>query len=77
MTETTQVRFKRPYQGYKGGQVATVTKGLARSLVLFGRVELLEHPLIETAVAPVPAELEQAVALPAKKKRGRPRKVVP
>jgi len=69
--ETAQVRFHRPYQGYKTGQVVTVAKGVARSLVLFGRAELVEPLVVETAVAPEPARMETAVAPAAKAPRRR------
>lgn len=71
MIETAQVRFHRPYQGYKTGQVVTVAKGVARSLVLFGRAELVEQLVIETAVAPEPARMQTAVAPAAKAPRRR------
>ena len=50
--DTAQVRFLRPYQGYKAGQVVTVAKGVARSLVLFGKAQPVEQLVVETAVAP-------------------------
>lgn len=71
MIETAQVRFHRPYQGYKTGQVVTVAKGVARSLVLFGRAELVEQLVVETAVAREPARMETAVAPAAKAPRRR------
>lgn len=69
--DTSQVRFLRPYQGYKAGQVVTVAKGVARSLVLFGKAEVLEQLVVETAVAPQPSLLEVAVAPAAKAPRRR------
>ena len=60
--ETAQVRFLRPYQGYKAGQVVTVAKGVARSLVIFGKAAPVEQLAVETAVAPQPSLLEVAVA---------------
>lgn len=69
--ETAQVRFYRPYQGYKTGQVVTVAKGVARSLVLFGKAEMVEQLVVETAVAPESARLETAVAPVAKAPRRR------
>jgi hypothetical protein len=69
--ETAQVRFHRPYQGYKTGQVVTVAKGVARSLVLFGKAEMVEQLVVETAVAPESARLETAVAPVAKAPRRR------
>lgn len=60
--ETAQVRFLRPYQGYKAGQIVTVAKGVARSLVLFGKAAPVEQLAVETAVAPQPSLLEVAVA---------------
>ena len=67
--ETAQVRFRRPYQAYKAGQVVTVSKGVARSLQLFGRVDIV--PELEVAVAPEPAAAERAVAPVAKAPRRR------
>lgn len=69
--ETAQVRFLRPYQGYKAGQVVTVAKGVARSLVLFGKAAPVEQLVVETAVAPQPSLLEVAVAPAAKAPRRR------
>ena len=69
--QTARVRFRRPYQGYKTGQVVTVAKGVARSLVLFGKAEPVEQLLVETAVAPQPALIETAVAPVAKARRRR------
>jgi hypothetical protein len=60
---------------YKTGQIITVPKGQARSLVLFGRGDIVEEPQLRFAVEPPPADLEVAVAPPvAPKRRGRPRK---
>lgn len=74
--ETVLVRFRRPYQGYKAGQVVHVTRGLARTLVLYGRADMADDPQLQMAVAPEPVGLEVAVADPVvPKKRGRPRKV--
>lgn len=73
MTLTIQrikVRFRRPFQGYKGGQVAEIPKGQARSLELLGRVDIVREPQLELAVAPEP-EVETAVALAAKAPRRR------
>lgn len=69
--ETARVRFRRPYQGYKTGQVVTVAKGVARSLVLFGRADHVDELLVEAAVAPEPAAIERAVAPVAKAPRRR------
>ena len=70
--ETAQVRIRRPMMAYKAGQVITVPKGQARSLVLFGKADLVEEPQLRFAVEPDPAELEVAVAPPvAPKRRGR------
>ena len=74
--QTARVRFRRPYQTYRAGQVVKVTKGLARTLVLYGRADVADEPQLRMAVAPEPANLEVAVADPVvPKKRGRPRKV--
>jgi hypothetical protein len=58
---------------YKAGQVITVPKGQARSLVVFGKGDLVEdEPQLRFAVQPEPAELEVAVAPPVTpKRRGR------
>ncbi len=74
-TQTAKVRFTRPYMAYKAGQIATVTKGVARSLEIFGRAELVREPQMEFATAPEPAGLEVAIAPAAKAaKRGRRKK---
>jgi len=73
--ETAQVRFRRPYRAYKAGQVVTVTKGLARSLQVFGKADIVpDSPMIETATAPEPEGLERAISPVAKAKRGRRKK---
>ena len=72
MIETTSVRFRRPFQGYKSGQVVKVPKGQARALQMMGRVDLVEQPLLEVAVAPEPV-VEKAVAPQAKAPRRRRR----
>ena len=73
--QTARVRFRRPYQAYRTGQVVEVTRGLARTLVLNGRADMADEPQLRMAVAPEPAGLETAVAEPVvPKKRGRPRK---
>ncbi len=71
--ETVQVRIRRPFMAYKAGQVITVPKGQARSLVVFGKGDLVEdEPQLRFAVQPEPAELEVAVAPPVTpKRRGR------
>ena len=48
-----------------------MAKGVARSLVLFGKAQPVEQLVIETAVAPQPALLETAVAPVAKAPRRR------
>lgn len=70
--ETTPVRFRRPFQGYKAGQVVEVPKGQARALQMIGRVDLVERPLLEVAVAPEPV-VEKAIAPQAKAPRRRRR----
>jgi hypothetical protein len=70
--ETTSVRFRRPFQGYKAGQIVEVPKGQARAMQMMGRVDLVEQPLLEVAVAPEPV-VEQAVAPKAKAPRRRRR----
>ncbi len=73
--ETSQVRMRRPWMAYKAGQIITVPKGQARSLVLFGRGDIVEEPQLRFAVEPPPADIEVAVAPPvAPKRRGRPKK---
>jgi hypothetical protein len=67
--ETAQVRMRRPWMAYKTGQIITVPKGQARSLVLFGRGDIVEEPQLRFAVEPPPAELEVAVAPPVAPKR--------
>ncbi len=70
--ETVQVRIRRPFMAYKAGQVITVPKGQARSLVVFGKGDIVDEPQLRLAVAPEPAELEVAVAPPVTpKRRGR------
>jgi hypothetical protein len=71
--ETVQVRIRRPFMAYKAGQVITVPKGQARSLVVFGKGDLVEdEPQLRFAVQPEPAELEVAVTSPVTpKRRGR------
>lgn len=73
--ETAKVRFRRPYRAYKAGQVVTVTKGVARSLHVFGKADIVpETPIIETATAAEPEGLELAVAPVVKARRGRRKK---
>jgi hypothetical protein len=73
--ETSQVRIRRPWLAYKTGQIITVPKGQARSLVLFGRGDIVQEPQLRFAVEPPPADLEVAVAPPVlPKRRGRPKK---
>jgi hypothetical protein len=69
--ETVQVRIRRPMMAYKAGQVISVPKGQARSLVLFGKADLVDEPQLRFAVQPEPAELEVAVAPPVAPKRRR------
>lgn len=68
--ERVKVRFRRPFQGYKGGQVIEIPKGQARSLELLGRADIVREPQLEMAVAPGP-EVETAVAPVAKAPRRR------
>ena len=70
MTDLVSVRFRRPYQAYKSGQVVPVTKGLARTLELMGRADVVREPQLELAVAPEPV-VERAVAPAAKAPRRR------
>jgi hypothetical protein len=72
--ETAQVRFRRPYQAYKTGRVYTFSKGVARSLEMFGKADIVREPVIEFATAPEPDPVEAAVAPIAKAKRGRRKK---
>lgn len=73
--ETVKVRFLRPYQSYKTGQVVPVTGGLARTLELQKYAVRHTEPLrLEFADAPEPAGIEVAVAPEAKGKRGRRRR---
>ena len=75
--ETVRVRFRRPYQGYRAGQIVVVSKGQGRSLELFGKADIVREPQIEFAVAAGPAGVEVAIAPEQKRKRGRPKKVRP
>lgn len=68
--ETVRVRFRRPYQAYRAGQVVSVTRGLARTLELTGRADIVREQLLELAVAPEPA-VEKATAPLAKAPRRR------
>lgn len=70
MSDTVQVRFRRPYLGYKGGQVIGLPAGQARSMQLFGRVDIVTDPQLELAIAPEPV-VERAVAPAAKAPRKR------
>ena len=69
--ETISVRFVRPYQAYKAGQVVDVTAGLARSLELQRYAVRHTEPQLAFATAPEPASLERAEAPVAKKRRKR------
>lgn len=68
--ETVRVRFKRPCQAYRPGQVIDVTLGQARTLEMYGQAEIVREPQLELAVAPEPA-VERAVAPAAKAPRRR------
>lgn len=70
MSDTVQVKFRRPWMAYKAGQVISLPEGQARSLQLFGRVDIVEQPQLELAVAPEPT-VERAVAPVAKAPRKR------
>ncbi|MGA1110010.1 MAG: hypothetical protein ACO3VO_00280 [Ilumatobacteraceae bacterium] len=72
--ETAQVRFRRPYKAYKTDRVYTFAKGVARSLELYGKADVVRDPVIEFATAPEPDSVETAVAPIAKAKRGRRKK---
>jgi hypothetical protein len=76
MIETAHGRFRRPYGAYKTGRVYTFAKGVARSLELFGKADIVREPVIEFATAPEPEQLERAVAPVAKAPRGRRKKAV-
>ena len=69
--ETVSVRFVRPYQAYRTGQVVDVTAGLARSLELQRYAVRHTEPQLAFATAPEPASLERAEAPVAKKRRKR------
>jgi hypothetical protein len=76
MIETAQVRFRRPYKAYKTGRVYTFSKGVARSLELFGKADIVRQPVIEFATAPEPEPVERAVAPVARAPRGRRKKAI-
>lgn len=69
--ETVSVRFVRPYQAYRAGEVVGVTAGLARSLELQCYAVRHQEPQLAFATAPEPASLERAEAPVAKKRRKR------
>jgi hypothetical protein len=69
--ELVAVRFLRPYQAYRTGQVVEVTGGLARSLELQRYAVRHVEPQLQFAAAPDPASLERAEAPVAKKRRKR------
>lgn len=69
--ETVSVRFVRPYQSYRAGQVVDVTAGLARSLELQCYAVRHKEPQLAFATAPESASLERAEAPVAKKRRKR------
>jgi hypothetical protein len=69
--ETVRVRFVRPYQAYRAGQVVEVTGGLARSLELQCYAVRHAEPQLEFAAEPEPASLERAEAPVSKKRRKR------
>lgn len=68
--EMVQVRFKRPHQAYRVGQLVSVTRGQARTLELFGKAERVNRPQLELAIAP-DVDVEQAIAPAAKAPRRR------
>ena len=70
MSDMVQVKFRRAWMAYKSGQVISLPRGQARSLQLFGRVDIVEQPQLELAVASEP-EVERAVAPVAKAPRRR------
>jgi hypothetical protein len=72
--ETAQVRFRRPYKAYKTGQLYTFSKGVARSLELYGKADIVREPVMEFATAPEPDPVETAVAPIANARRGRRKK---
>lgn len=73
-TETTTVRFTRPYMGYRAGSVAEVPKGIARSLELFGRAVVVREPLLKFAAAPEPAAEVAEAPVATVARRGRRKK---
>ena len=70
MSDTVQVRFRRAWMAYKSGEVISLPLGQAKSLQMFGRVDIVEQPQLELAVAPEPV-VERAVAPVAKAPRRR------
>lgn len=67
--EFVSVRFVRPYQAYRTGQVVQVPGGLARSLELQRYAVRHQEPQLAFATAPEPAAMERAEAPVAKKRR--------
>lgn len=73
--QSVKVRFLRPYQAYKTGQVVPVTGGLARTLELQRyAIRYQEPPQLEFADAPEPQGVEATVAPQWHGKRGRRRR---
>lgn len=67
--EFVSVRFVRPYQAYRAGQVVQVASGLARSLELQAYAVRQHEPQLAFATAPEPAAMERAETPVAKKRR--------
>lgn len=74
IVQTAQVRFKRPYMAYKAGQVATVSKGIARSLEVFGRAVIVREPQLQFATAPEPVVEVAEAPVATVARRGRRKK---
>ena len=67
--ELVSVRFVRPYQAYRTGQIVEVTGGVARSLELQAYAVRQKEPQLTFATVPEPAAMERAEAPVAKKRR--------
>lgn len=64
--ETVQVRFLRPFKGYKLGQIVRVSEGVAKSLQSMRLAQPFIDLQLELAVSPEPVGLETAVTRVAK-----------
>lgn len=67
--DLVSVRFVRPYQVYRPGQVVKVTAGVARSLELQRYAVRHDEPQLQFATAAEPVAMERAEAPVAKKRR--------